>query len=197
VPASENVTDLLMAWAAGDRQAFDNLVPIVYEELRRIARRYIEHELPGHPLQTTALVHEAYIRLIDVNRVHWNNRAHFLAVSANVMRRILVDYARSLHAGKRGGNLRVTDADADRLISPERPADFIALDAALERLASVDYRKSQVVELRYFGGLNVEETAEVLQVSTRTVQSDWSYAKAWLFRELTIVSGNDAEAHAV
>jgi RNA polymerase sigma factor (TIGR02999 family) len=185
IPAGHDITGLLTAWSAGDQQAFDRLVPVVYDELRRIAGRYMEHESAGHPLQATALVHEAYIRLIDASRVQWQNRAHFYAVSANLMRRILVDYARSYKYAKRGGNIQHVSLEDDVLVSPERAPDLIALDEALDALAALDARKSRVVELRFFGGLSVEETAEVLQISPRTVLSDWSFAKSWLLRELT------------
>jgi RNA polymerase sigma factor (TIGR02999 family) len=192
--AGGDVTGLLNAWRGGDQGAFDQLVPLVYDELRRIARRYIERESPGHALGPTALVHEAYIRLIDASRVQWQNRAHFFAVSANLMRRILVEYARACHTEKRGGGLRRIELAVDNLLTPERAPDLIALDEALDRLAALDSRKSRVVELRFFGGLSVAETAEVLESSTRTVEADWSYAKSWLLRELT--GGEDHVAGA-
>jgi len=185
IPAVHDITGLLTAWSAGDQQAFDRLVPIVYDELRRIARSYMERESAGHPLQATALVHEAYIRLIDANRVQWQNRAHFYAVSANLMRRILVDYARSHKYAKRGGHAPHVSLDDDALLSPERAPDLVALDEALDALAALDARKSRVVELRFFGGLSADEASEVLHVSPRTVLSDWSFAKSWLLRELT------------
>ena len=174
-----------MAWSSGDQRAFDGLVPVVYDELRRIARRYMEQESSGHLLQTTALVHEAYIRLIDASRVHWQNRAHFYAVSANLMRRILVDYARPYKYAKRGGGTRTLSLDGEAMLSPERAPDLVALDEALNSLATLDPRKSRVVELRFFGGLSVDETSEVLRVSPRTVLTDWNFAKSWLLRELT------------
>jgi RNA polymerase sigma factor (TIGR02999 family) len=192
IPGGHDITGLLAAWSAGDQQAFDRLVPIVYDELRRIAGRYMEHESAGHPLQATALVHEAYIRLIDASRVQWQNRAHFYAVSANLMRRILVDYARSHKYAKRGGNAPHVSLEGDVLVSPERAPDLIALDEALDALAALDARKSRVVELRFFGGLSVEETAEVLQISPRTVLSDWSFSKSWLLRELTTSEAYDS-----
>jgi RNA polymerase sigma factor (TIGR02999 family) len=192
IPAGHDITGLLAAWSAGDQQAFDRLVPIVYDELRRIAGRYMEHESAGHPLQATALVHEAYIRLIDASRVQWQNRAHFYAVSANLMRRILVDYARSHKYAKRGGNAPHVSLEGDVLVSPERAPDLIALDEALDALAALDARKSRVVELRFFGGLSVEETAEVLRISPRTVLSDWSFSKSWLLRELTTSEAYDS-----
>src|SRR5215467_10083378 len=150
-PAGHDITGLLAAWSGGDQQAFDRLVPVVYDELRRIARHYMERESAGHPLQATALVHEAYIRLIDASRVQWQNRAHFYAVSANLMRRILVDYARSHKYAKRGGNAPHVSLEGDVLVSPERAPDLIALDEALDALAALDARKSRVVELRFFG----------------------------------------------
>jgi len=183
--ARQDITGLLLAWGKGNRQAFDQLVPVVYDELRRIARRYIDGESGDHPLQATALVHEAYIRLIESSQVDWQNRAHFFGVAANLMRRILVDFARSHKSLKRGGLAQHFSMDGDTLRSPERAPDLIALDEALDRLAAVDARKSRVVELRFFGGLTVEETGEVLRLSERTVQSDWTFAKSWLLRELT------------
>lgn len=184
--ARHDITGLLLAWRGGDQQAFDQLVPIVYEELRRIARRYIDRESTGHPLQATALVHEAYLRLIDASHVHWQSRAHFFGVSANLMRRILVDHARSHNYLKHGGHAQHVSLDGDELLSPARAPDLVALDEALDRLAALDARKSRVVELRFFVGLTVEETGEVLQLSVRTVLSDWSFAKSWLLRELSI-----------
>lgn len=159
-------------------------MPLVYDELRRLAHRYLAGERPGHTLQTTALVNEAYLRLIDSSRVRWQNRAHFFGVSAQLMRRILVDFARSRHKLKRGGGAVQVSLDEAAIISHEPSADLIALDEALKALADFDERKSKVVELRFFGGLTVEETAEVLQVSTDTVMRDWSLAKVWLLREL-------------
>jgi RNA polymerase sigma factor (TIGR02999 family) len=189
-----DITGLLLAWQGGDEQAFELLVPVVYDELRRIARRYMAHEYAGHPLQPTALVHEAWFRLVDASRVQWKNRAHFFAVSANLMRRILVDYARSQNMLKRGGAAHHITLEGDTFVSPERAPDLIALDDALNNLAAVDGRKSRVVELRFFGGLTVEETAEALQLSPRTVLSDWSFAKAWLLREITGGAGDEAGA---
>ena len=188
------ITGLLVAWSRGNQQAFEQLVPIVYDELRRIARRYIERESSGHPLQATALVHEAYIRLVGASQVQWQNRVHFFAVSANLMRRILVDYARSQNYQKRGGRVQQFSVNSDALLCPGRAPDLIALDEALDALATVDVRKSRVVELRFFGGLTVDETAEALQLSARTVLSDWSFAKSWLLRELTMVEDDGAGA---
>jgi RNA polymerase sigma-70 factor (ECF subfamily) len=180
----EDLTQLLMAWSDGDACALDKLIPLVHDELRRLAHRYMSGERTGHTLETTALVNEAYIRLIDSSRVRWQNRAHFFAVSAQLMRRILVDYARSHRSTKRGGGLQPVPLDETLALSPDRDPDLVALDEALVRLASLDERKSRVVELRFFGGLAVEETAEVLGVSADTVMRDWRLAKAWLMREM-------------
>lgn len=180
----EEVTLLLLAWSDGDQAAFDKLVPLIYEELHRLAHRYISRERPGNTLQTTALAHEAYLRLIDAKSVRWQNRAHFFAVAAQTMRRILVDLARARHSLKCGGGAQQISLDAVLVISPERGADMLALDEALSRLAALNPRQSQVVELRYFGGLTDEEVGEVLKISPRTVRSDWRLAKAWLYREL-------------
>ena len=178
------MTGLLVAWGKGDEAALEQLVPIVERELHRIARRCMAGERRGHSLQATALVNEAYVRLVDAQHVNWQNRAHFLAMSARLMRRVLVDIARSKHYQKRGGGaLRVTFTDA--LAGAVEPGlDLVALDDALEALAKFDERKHQVIELRFFGGLSVEETASVLQVSPETVMRDWKLAKAWLLREL-------------
>jgi RNA polymerase sigma-70 factor, ECF subfamily len=178
------VTDLLMAWGRGDESALSRLMPLVQDELHRLARREMRGERPGHTLQTTALVNEAYVRLVDAQRVRWQDRAHFFALSARLMRRILVDHARSRNYVKRGGGTRHVSLDDALIVSPERGADLVALDDALEALAAVDARKSQVVEMRFFGGLSVEETAEALHVSAETVMRDWRLAKVWLLREL-------------
>jgi len=179
-----NVTELLQAWSGGDESALEKLIPLVYDELRRLAKRYIGRERPGHTLQTTALVNEAYLRLIDAQQVEWQNRAHFFAISAQLMRRILVDFARSKRFAKRGGEA-VQVSLAEAILMPQgRDADLVALDEAMAELAKVDERKSRVVELRFFGGLSVEETAEVLKVSPETVMRDWKVAKVWLLREL-------------
>jgi len=184
-PSTHEVTALLLAWSQGDPSALEKLTPLVYQELHRLARGYMGREHAGHTLQTTALVHEAYLRLIDSSRVRWQNRAHFFAVAAQLMRRILVDFARSRHQLKRGGEApRVSLSEAFE-VAGEKDADLVALDDALQNLASVDLRKSRVVELRFFGGLSVEETAEVLQVSPDTVMRDWRLAKLWLLRELS------------
>jgi len=189
VPAHE-VTQLLQAWSEGDEQALGRLIPLVHKELHRLARRYMAGESPGHTLQTTALVNEAYLRLVDVKNVSWQNRAHFFGVSAQLMRRILVDLARSRHAVKRGGHANTLSFEEALIVSPERSADVVALDDALNVLASIDPRRSRVVELRFFGGLSVAEAAEVLKISPETVMHDWKLAKAWLLRELSV--DNDA-----
>lgn len=175
----------MVAWAGGDESALDRLIPLVDSELRRLAHHYIRGERTGHTLQTTALVNEAYLRLVDSSRVQWQNRAHFFAVSAQLMRRILVDYARARRSQKRGGGLEQVSLDGAPPIACEREPDLVALDEALSALAAIDDRKSRVVELRFFGGLSVEETAEVLQVSPETVMRDWRLAKSWLLRELS------------
>lgn len=180
-----DATALLQAWSQGDKSAFERLVPLVYEELRTLARRYMRTERADHTLQTTALVNEAYVRLIDVNRVQWQNRAHFLAVAAQTMRRILVDFARRRDSLRRGGDVLLVPIDDAGDVGQARAADFIALDDALTALAARDARMSQVVELRFFGGLTVEETADVLDISPETVMRDWKTAKAWLLRELS------------
>jgi RNA polymerase sigma-70 factor (ECF subfamily) len=183
-PAPGDVSSLLRAWSDGDQRALAELTPIVYEELRRLAHYYMKRERAGHSLQTTALVNEAYLRLVDYKRMHWQNRAHFLAVSAQAMRRILVDHARR-HNAKRGARAEHVSLDADAVMCPDRADDFVSLDDALNTLAERAPRKARVVELRFFGGLSVEETAEVLRVSSITVMREWKSAKAWLYRELT------------
>ena len=183
-PAHAEVSGLLRAWSDGDRAALDRLTPIVYDELRRLARRYMRGERPGHSLQTTALVNEAYMRLVDYKRMQWQNRAHFFAVSSQLMRRILVDHARRRNL-KRGGDVPHISFEDTAEVGNDRAADLVAVDDALDALARVDPRKVQVVEMRFFGGLSVEETAEVLKISPVTVMRDWSTAKAWLYRELT------------
>jgi RNA polymerase sigma-70 factor (ECF subfamily) len=182
--ATPSITQLLVAWGEGDRAALDQLVPLVNSELRRLARSYMRGERQNHTLQTTALVNEAYLRLVDQKHVRWQNRAHFLAIAAQSMRRILVDHARRRQYQKRGaGVMQVTLAEAESL-SNERGPDLVALDEALSELAKMDARRSQVVELRFFGGLSIEETAEALKVSPTTVERDWTIAKAWLHKEL-------------
>jgi RNA polymerase sigma-70 factor, ECF subfamily len=180
----DEVTDLLAAWSAGDRQALDRLMPLVQEELHRLARRHLRGERPGHTLQTAALVNEAYLRLVDQRRAEWHNRAQFLAIAAQLMRRILIDHARRVAVAKRGGGAERIPLDEACVVSGERAAELIALDDALGALAALDERKSRVVELRYFGGLTVEETAEALGVHSETVERDWQRARAFLRREL-------------
>jgi len=181
---SQEVSQLLRAWGEGDQTALEKLMPLVYEDLRRMARRHMGRQGPGHTLQTTALIHEAYLRLVDQKEARWQNRTHFFAVAARAMRQILVDYARARHAAKRGGEAVVVSLDEAAVASDERAAELLALDDALESLAAIDRRKCQVVELRYFGGLSVEETAEVLKVSPETVARDWRMARAWLRQEI-------------
>src|ERR1019366_6176627 len=182
-PAGGDISTLLRAWSGGDQSALERLTPIVYEELRRLARRYMKRERTGHSLQTTALVNEAYVRLVDYERMQWQDRAHFFAVSAQLMRRILVEYARR-HNLKRGGGVQHVSLEEAAMVGDDRAPDLVALDDAMNALARHDPRKVQVVEMRFFGGLSVEETAEVLKVSPVTVKRDWSTAKLWLYREL-------------
>jgi RNA polymerase sigma factor (TIGR02999 family) len=177
------VTQLLVAWGRGDRSALEELVPVVYDELKRIARRHVARER-GQTLQATALVHEAYMRLVDQRSVSWQNRAHFFAIAARLMRRILMNHARARHAAKRGGAAADLCVDEVEIGSAERPLDLIALDAALTRLEIVDPRQERIVELRFFGGLSIEETAEALEISPATVKREWRTAKAWLYKEI-------------
>jgi len=181
-----DLTGLLLEWAEGDKAALDRLTPLVYDEIRRIAHRYIQREREGHTLQTTALVHEAYVRLAGSQNVAWKNRSHFFAVTAQVMRRILIDHARRRQYLKHGGEAQRVPFDSVQvaLMSQPRAAELLALDEALAELAKLDERKGTVVELRYFGGLSIEETAEVLEISAMTVRRDWRAAKAWLFRRM-------------
>lgn len=194
-PSSKEITQWLVAWCNGDQAALDQLIPLVHEELRRLAKRYMRQERGRErrvvTLQTTALVNEAYLRLIDAGNVKWESRAHFFAISAQLMRRILVDYARSRNRVKRGGAAQLVDLEEAAVFSTERAPDLVALDDALDALAKIDERKSRVVELRFFGGLSVAETAEVLKVSTDVVFRDWRLAKLWLLGEL---GGGDDEA---
>jgi len=178
------VTQLLLAWSEGKESALEKLIPLVHKELHGLAHRYMWKEREGHMFQTTALVNEAYLRLVDSSQVRWQNRAHFFAVSAQLMRRILVDFARSSNYLKRGGDAQQVSLDEAMVVCKHRDADLVALDDALSALAAVDPRKSQVVELKFFGGLSVEETAEVLKVSPDTVLRDWKLAKVWLLREM-------------
>ena len=181
---AQRITELLLAWGEGDQTALEQLIPLVHAELRRVARRYMAGERRGHTLQPTALVNEVYLRLVDLERVRWQNRAHFMAVAARLMRRVLIDFARSRGYQKRGGDLRRVVFDDALLVDVGRGHDLLALDEALDELARVDPRKSQIVVMRFFGGLNVEEVATVLDISTATVTRDWKLAKSWLLREL-------------
>jgi RNA polymerase sigma-70 factor, ECF subfamily len=183
--SAHDVTQLLQAWSEGDQGAVDKLMPLVYRELHRLAQRYMAQERPGHTLQPTALVNEAYLRLVDVGKVSFQNRAHFFGVSAQLMRRILVEFARRRHSLKRGGEVQRVALEESLVVYGERGADLVALDDALRALAAIDARRSRVVELRFFGGLTVEETAEVLKVSPETVMHDWKLAKVWLLREMS------------
>ena len=183
---SPDITRMLQEWSGGKREALDALLPVVYAELRRQAARFLQRERMGHTLQTTALIHETYLKLVDQRTVNWQNRAHFYGIAAQAMRRILVDYAKTRHREKRGGIGENLPLEAAALVSSgEKSVDLVALDEALERLAEFDRRQAQIVELRYFSGLMIEETAEVLRISPATVKSDWNVAKAWLRREIT------------
>jgi RNA polymerase sigma factor (TIGR02999 family) len=184
-PSPQEVSRLLVAWGGGDRAALDELVPLVYGELRRLAHLYSGRESPGHTLQTSALVNEAYLRLADHADPRWRNRAHFFAICAQLMRQILVDHARRRGARKRGGGAARAPLDEGLIVPPQRAADVVAVDEALARLAELDRRQSQIVELRFFGGLSIEETAAVLGVSPGTVMRDWTLAKVWLRREIS------------
>src|SRR5215813_12427855 len=185
-PSSPNtITQLLLAWSDGDQTALEELTPLVYAELHRLAEGYMRHERPGHALQTTALVNEAYLRLVDLKQVQWQNRAHFFGIAAQVMRRILVDFARKRRQAERGGCAQQIPLEEAAVVSKERTADFVALDDALKSLAEIDPRRSRLVKPRFFGGLSVEETAEALNVSPRTVMREWSLARDWLYRELS------------
>jgi RNA polymerase sigma factor (TIGR02999 family) len=184
-PSPHEVTRLLEDWSRGDKAALDKLTPLVYEELHRLAHYYLSRERRDHTLQTTALVNEAYLRLVDQKSVVWQGRAHFFAVSAQLMRRLLVDHARRRHYAKRGGDARMVSLDEAAVMSRERAAEVIALDEALTDLATIDQRKSRVIELKYFGGLNFDEIAEVLKISPVTARRDWRSAKAWLYRTLS------------
>ena len=182
---TNDVTDLLRAWNQGDKDALEKLTPLVYADLYEAARRAMSRGRRGNTLQTTALINELYVRMVDLRRVTWQNRAHFFAVCARLMRNILIDLFRSANYLKRGGGMERTTLDPSAIVSPDSRSDLVAIDEALTRLAEVDDRKSQVVELRFFGGLSVKETAEVLKVSQETVLRDWKLAKAWLLNELT------------
>ena len=182
--SQQRVTNLLTRWSEGDDAALGELTPLVYEELRRLAHRQMGGERPDHTLQTTALVNEAYLRLADQTNIPWQNRAHFFAVAARAMRQILVNYARSQRSQKRGGGALKMELDEAALVSPEESKEILELHQALEKLATLDSRKAQVVELKYFGGLNYDEIAEVLKISSITVRRDWRFARAWLYTEL-------------
>jgi RNA polymerase sigma-70 factor (ECF subfamily) len=182
--ASEDVTGLLVAWSKGDRAALDSLVQLIYAELHRLARRYMHREAPGHTLDTTALVNEAYLRMVNQNAVNWQNRAHFFGVSAQVMRNILIVMARGRKRLRRGGDAHHVSLDEALIFSEERAGELLSLDDALTALGKLDERKSRIVEMRYFGGLSVEETAEVLKVSPTTVDREWKLARAWLYSQM-------------
>ena len=182
--SQHEVTKLLRRWREGDKQALDVLTPLVYDELHRLAHQYLSRERPGHTLQTTALVNEAYLRLVEQKDVAWQSRAHFFAVSAQIMRHILVDHARQRASAKRGGEFQKVELDGEAIVSHERAAELVALSDAMEALEKIHPRRSKVVELRYFGGLNNKEASEILKVSETTIERDWRFAKAWLYREL-------------
>ena len=184
-PSSQSITQLLIEWRDGDQTALDRLIPLVHQELRRLAHHYLKRERPEHTLQTTALVNEAYLKLVDHKDMHWQNRAHFFAVAAQAMRRILVDHARSRDAIKRGRGVAVITLDEAAAIADTQAADLLALNDALDQLTLLDARKSRIVELRYFGGMTVEEVAEVLGLSPTTVNREWQSAKTWLLRTMS------------
>ena len=183
--SSQEITGLLRAWSNGDQAALERLVPLIYDELYRLARGYMNRELPGHPLQVTALVNEAYVRMANWKEAQWENRAHFFGVAAQLMRRVLVDFARHRDYEKWGGGVQHVQFDEAASLTVQRDADFVALDDALKSLSAMDARKGRIVELKFFGGLSVEEIAEALKISPRTVMREWSMARAWLFRELS------------
>lgn len=185
-PSRGEISQILEGWGNRDTAARDQLVSLIYDELHRLAHHYMRGERPGHTLQTTALVNEAYLRLVDVDRIQWRDRAHFFAMAATTMRRILVDHARGQARDKRGGGVIITQLEAD-VAAPEADVDVVALDAALERLSAIDAQQAKVVEFRYFAGMTIEETAAALEVSSGTVKRDWTVAKAWLYRELRAV----------
>ena len=185
-----NITQLLAEWSDGNQSALDELYPLVYDELHRLARRYMSRERQGHTLQTTALINEAYVRLVDQKNVHWANRSHFFAISAQIMRRILIDHARRNAYAKRGGGAQQVSLEEVAAIVPEQGRELLRLDEALKSLADMDPRRSQVVELRYFGGLNNEEIAGVLNISENTVTRDWNMARAWLYQQLSENAAN-------
>ena len=184
LPNQHEITELLEQWSGGNQTALDKLYPLVYEELRRLARSYMKREPKGHTLQTTALINEAYVRIVDQKSVHWQNRSHFFAISAQIMRRILVDHARRYLHAKRGGGARRVSLDDAMIVAAERSEEVLMLDEALSNLARMDPRRCQVVELRYFAGLNNQEIASVLHISENTVMRDWNLARAWLYQQL-------------
>jgi RNA polymerase sigma factor (TIGR02999 family) len=184
-PEQHHITQLLVEWSDGNQSALDQLYPLVYDELHRLARRYMSRERKGHTLQTTALINEAYVRLVDQRNVHWANRSHFFAISAQIMRRILIDHARRHAYAKRGGGAQQVSLEESATVTPVKSLELIRLDEALKSLSEMDPRRGQVVELRYFGGLNNEEIAGVLNVSENTVTRDWNMARAWLYQQLT------------
>jgi RNA polymerase sigma-70 factor (ECF subfamily) len=187
----EEITQLLINWSQGDKAALDQLVPLVYPELRRLAKRHMNRENPAHTLQTSALINEAYLKLVDQQGVDWQNRAHFFAVAAQVMRHILIDHARRHHYDKRGAGAPHVPLDEAAITQKERAAQLVALDEALSALAALDARKSQIVELRFFGGLNADETAEVMKISPSTIQREWRAAKAWLHHTMMNATSRD------
>ena len=189
-PPQHNITQLLAKWRDGNQSALDELYPLVYDELHRLARRYMSRERRGHTLQTTALINEAYVRLVDQKNVHWANRSHFFAISAQIMRRILIDHARRHLYAKRGGGAQRVSLEEVAAITPNASRELVRLDEALKSLAEMDPRRSQVVELRYFGGLNNEEIAGVLNISANTVTRDWNMARAWLYQQLSENAAN-------
>jgi RNA polymerase sigma factor (TIGR02999 family) len=180
-----DVTTILLAWNSGDQEALDRLMPLIYKELRRMARRYMRSESPDHTLQATALVHDVYVQLVDQKRVNWKNRAHFFGAAAQIIRRLLVDHARSRHRLKRGGGAFKVEWKEELSASQPQEMDLLVLHDALNRLATIDPQQSRIIELRYFGGLSIEETAEALSISPATVKRDWAFARAWLYREMT------------
>jgi RNA polymerase sigma factor (TIGR02999 family) len=184
-PRQHEITELLAEWRDGNQSALDELYPLVYNELHRLARRYMSRERKGHTLQATALINEAYVRLVDQKNVQWANRSHFFAISAQIMRRILIDHARRHAYAKRGGGAHQVSLEEAATVVPDQSQELLRLDEALKSLAEMDPRRSQVVELRYFGGLNNEEIADVLQISENTVTRDWNMARAWLYQQLT------------
>jgi RNA polymerase sigma factor (TIGR02999 family) len=189
-PPQHVITQLLAEWRDGNQSALDELYPLVYDELHRLARRYMSRERKGHTLQTTALINEAYVRLVDQKNVHWANRSHFFAISARIMRRILIDHARRHGYAKRGGGAQQVSLEEVAAITPNASRELVRLDEALKSLAEMDPRRSQVVELRYFGGLNNEEIAGVLNISANTVTRDWNMARAWLYQQLSETTAN-------